>query len=148
MTHRKTKGEEKVKQKWKATEDEQQAAIMEWCQLMEGRWPELRLIYHVPNEGKRTASPAGKMQRMGMKSGVPDMMLPVARGNFHGLYLELKTETGRESKAQRQWREALEEQGYMAALCFGLDAALDCLKVYMTLGPYQGGNAPKSNKRG
>ena len=35
------------------TEDEEQIAVMSWAALMEGRYPELRLLHHIPNGGKR-----------------------------------------------------------------------------------------------
>lgn len=52
--------------------------------------PELQLLYHVPNEGKRTWRTGARLKSEGLKPGVPDLCLPVARGKYHGLYVELK----------------------------------------------------------
>lgn len=40
------------------TEADEQKTVIQWCILMEGRWPELEYIYHVPNGGSRNAREA------------------------------------------------------------------------------------------
>ena len=51
------------------TEEEEQAVVIRWCQLFEGHWPELRLIYHIPNEGKRSARAGGYAKGGGAEIG-------------------------------------------------------------------------------
>ena len=86
------------------TEHEEQAALMDWIYLTSWKYPELNLFYHVPNEGKRSPAAAMKLLAEGLKKGVPDNFLPVARGGYHGLYIELKrTKGGKLSPEQRQW---------------------------------------------
>jgi len=43
---------------WKMsrTEADEQKAVIQWCILMEERWPELEYIYHVPNGDRRGAN--------------------------------------------------------------------------------------------
>ncbi len=36
------------------TELTEQQAVMEWAEYQTGRYPELKLLYHIPNEGKRS----------------------------------------------------------------------------------------------
>ena len=38
----------------KKTELTEQQAVIEWCEVMSGQFPELKTIYHIPNEGKRS----------------------------------------------------------------------------------------------
>ena len=76
-------------------EGAEQATLMDWAALMAGRWPELQLLFHVPNGGARGKAEAARMKRQGVKAGVPDLMLPVARGGYHGLFLEMKAALGR-----------------------------------------------------
>lgn len=53
------------------------------------------------------------MKAAGVKPGVPDMFLPVAREGCHGLYIELKRrDGGRVSPEQTAWMDALARQGY------------------------------------
>lgn len=108
-----------------------QATLMEWAMLMENRWPQLRLLFHVPNGGARSKSEAGRMKRQGVKAGVPDLMLPVARGGYHGLFVELKAEKGSLTAEQKEWIRSLQEQGYAATVCKGLDEAIWTITNYM-----------------
>lgn len=67
------------------TEADEQKTVIRWCILMEGRWPELEYIYHVPNGGSRNAREAANLKAQGVKPGVPDLELPVARGAYTDL---------------------------------------------------------------
>lgn len=116
------------------TESEEQQAVMEWTEAASGRWPELRLIYHIPNEGLRSMATGGRLRAEGLKSGVPDLCLPVARAGYHGLYIEMKrTKGGRTSPEQKEWLAALEAEGYQTALCRGADAAIEIITDYLAL---------------
>ena len=79
-----------MKVNYSRTEADEQKAVIQWCILMEGRWPELEYIYHVPNGGSRNAREATNLKAQGVKPGVPDLELPVARGAYTGLHIELK----------------------------------------------------------
>ena len=108
------------------------ADIFEWARLASCKWPELSLLYHIPNEGKRSAVTGARLKSMGLKSGVPDVCLPVARGGFHGLYVEMKrTLGGRMSVNQRTWLDGLRAQGYAAICCHGWHAAALEIERYL-----------------
>lgn len=68
----------------KKTEDGEQQAVMEWAALMVNRWPALCMLYHVPNEAKRSKATAARMARMGLRAGVPDLCLDAPAGKYHG----------------------------------------------------------------
>ena len=72
------------------SEHDEQSAIFEWAALMQGAYPELGLLFAIPNGGKRDKATAGKLKAEGVKAGVPDMCLPVSNGKYHGLFIELK----------------------------------------------------------
>ncbi len=114
------------------TESQEQQLLFEWAALSAGRWPELALMYHIPNGGSRSKSEAGRFRAEGVKAGVPDICLPVARGGYHGLYIELKrVKGGRVSTAQQGWIAALRDQGYYACVCKGWDDAAHVIKAYL-----------------
>ncbi len=116
------------------TEAQEQAALFEWAQLQSGKYPELVLLYHIPNGGSRHPAEARNLQAQGVKSGVPDICLPVPRGDCHGLYIELKRRKGgRLSPEQSQWIDELTEQGYSAAVCKGWEVAAELIKGYLEL---------------
>ena len=56
----------------------EQAALIKEISL---RYPAAaKLIYHVPNGGHRHKLVASKLKEQGVKAGVPDLVLPMARG--------------------------------------------------------------------
>lgn len=120
-----------VKYRANLTEDIEQQMVFDWAEVMECRYPCLKLMYHVPNEGKRSKATGAKMKRMGLRRGVPDICLPVARGGFHGLYIEMKAVGGRATKEQCEYLDALREEGYFVALCVGHEAAEKTILGYV-----------------
>jgi hypothetical protein len=52
------------------------------------------------------------MWQEGVNPGIPDLCLPVPREPYHGLYIELKTSTGKVSSEQERKIELLKQQGY------------------------------------
>ena len=95
--------------------------------------PELKLLYHVPNGGKRDRAEAARLKAEGVKAGVPDIVLPVARGRYHGLYVELKAEGGKPTENQIGWLNDLSSQGYHAVICYGWAAAKTVIEEYLRL---------------
>lgn len=115
------------------TEAGAQEALFQWTQYQKGKYPELKLLYHIPNGGKRDARTATALKRQGVKAGVPDLHLPVARGGYHGLYIELKVGSNRATALQRDWLSELEKQGYLAVVCYGWQQAAQQLINYLEL---------------
>ena len=113
-------------------EDAEQRIIFQWAAMETAAHPELGLLYAIPNGGKRAIKTAIALKAQGVKSGVPDMCLPVARGAYHGLYIELKRQKGGTvSETQKSWITALAEQGYKAVVCRGADEAIGTIKEYL-----------------
>lgn len=81
--------------------------------------------WHVPNGGARSRSEAGRFRAMGVKAGVPDLQF-IRAGRV--LFLELKSDRGRESGTQEAMRERLLLAGAVCHVAHGLDSALAWLK--------------------
>lgn len=117
-------------------ECQEQAALMREIEL---RYPEVFvLIYHVPNGGHRHKAVAAKLKGQGVKAGVPDLVLPTARGGFFGLYIEFKATPPNDaavSISQYAWIRHLSEQGYLAIVCRGHFDAMEQLRAYLRLEP-------------
>lgn len=114
------------------TESQEQTCLFRWSQMQQGCWPELRLLYHIPNGGSRHRLEAAHLKQQGVRAGVPDICLPVARGGCHGLYLEMKRiKGGRISPVQLGWMEALKAEGYMVAVCQGWEMASEVILRYL-----------------
>lgn len=115
-------------------EGQEQAALMTELQL---RYPAAhKLIYHVPNGGHRVKAVAAKLKGQGVKAGVPDLVLPMARGGFFGLYIEFKAKPPFDaaiSPSQDAYLQALNDQGYLAIVCRGSIDAVEAIRSYLLL---------------
>jgi hypothetical protein len=131
------------------SEHDEQVALIEWAQSQINIYPELQLLYAVPNQGGagRAAIIRGqKMKREGMRKGVPDLCLPISRGNFLTLYIEMKDvgSKGRLSAEQTLWVSLLSEAGHNVQVCHGFEEAMNTLINYLRLDDVlgdAGGNA-------
>ena len=112
-------------------EQQEQIAIFQWAKLEEQTYPELRLMYHIPNGGQRNKATAGRLKAAGVKRGVPDICLPVPRGGYAGLYVELKAGKNRPTPEQAYWLEALARYGYFTAVCYGFEEAVKTITKYI-----------------
>jgi hypothetical protein len=115
-------------------EHDEQKALMQWAAWHEGQCPALALLFAIPNGGKRDPVTAVRLQREGVKPGVPDLCLPVPRQGWHGLFIELKAGKNKPTDKQLDWLERLSEQGYLAVVCWGYDEATATIKDYLGRG--------------
>ncbi len=113
------------------SEHEEQVSLIEMCQLNERQYPGLELIYAIPNGGARHPAVAAKLKAEGVKPGVPDLCLPVKRGEYPGLYIEMKAMGGILSDNQKKWADALKKQGYAVATCWGYNDTWKTICEYM-----------------
>lgn len=123
-----------------------QETLFNWAQYQYARYPELELLYHIPNGGKRDARTAANLKRQGVKAGVPDLHLPVARGGYNGLYIELKVGSNKPTQLQKKWLSSLNEQGYLAVVCYGWQEAAEQLINYLELETAAGGLKSADNE--
>lgn len=109
-------------------EHQEQKALIEWCTAL--GYP-YTLLFAIPNGGGRSKAEAGKFKAEGVKSGVPDLFLPVARGSSHGLFIEMKARGGRLDVKQKVWQSELLEQGYCVETCWGWEEARQVIDTYL-----------------
>ena len=115
------------------TEIQHQQLVIKWSQQpsIRDKYPELKLMYHIPNERHCTPAQGRQLKLAGVKSGVPDLELPVSRGGYTGLHIEMKTPDGRVSDTQKWWLSELQGQGRMCAVCYGYKQAIEILEGYL-----------------
>lgn len=121
-------------------EHKEQVEFIQWTEKPAtlARWPELILFHAIPNGGDRDVRVAIKLKAEGVKSGVPDMMLPVVSGGFHGLYIELKVEGNKPTENQEWWHRQLAAQGYAVFVCYSYPEARTVTERYMRGGYRRG----------
>lgn len=113
------------------SEASEQAALFQWSYVARQKYKELELMYHVPNGGRRDKREAASLRRQGVKAGIPDIVLPVARGGFFGLYIELKFGKNKTSPIQDVWIKRLREMNYKVEVCYGWVAAREVIESYL-----------------
>lgn len=117
-------------------EHREQVALFAWAHDHEKELPELKLLFAVPNFagrlGRYTAKHGARLKAEGRKPGVPDVWLPIARGRYHGLVLEMKAGHNRPTVDQSAWLEALSQQGYCTIIAYSALEAQSALRTYLT----------------
>lgn len=115
-----------------ATEAQEQTALFRWAAMAKGRYPELELMYAVPNGGSRNPIEGRHLKEQGVRAGVPDICLPVPAMSYTALYIEMKrTKGGRLSNEQRWYLAMLQKYGAKAIVCEGWEQARLAIMEYL-----------------
>lgn len=114
-------------------EHTEQVALFVWCRAMTVKYPDLSLLFAVPNGGARYVAVARKLKAAGVKPGVPDVCLPVVRGPYHGLFIELKINNRKATPRQSWWLRQLLDQGYCARVANGFEEAKQIILHYLEI---------------
>lgn len=117
------------------SEHQHGAALMQWVQWNLKKYPDLERLYHIPNGGLRSKVASAKLKAEGVKPGIPDYHLPVARGGFIGLYCELKIKGNYPSDAQWKQIYALRKEGHFVCVAVGWEEARNFLMQYLARPP-------------
>ncbi|ADL03342.1 VRR-NUC domain-containing protein [Lacrimispora saccharolytica] len=137
----------------KRSEATEQEHVVSWCSHREGMYPDLKWIHHCPNGGSRQKKEAARLKAQGVKPGVPDLHLPIPKGAYAGLYIEMKYDDGTVEPPQKEWIRAMKAAGHFACVCYGYDYAVKVIEEYVSLLPdqimsYENGIILKDRKRG
>ncbi len=125
-------------------EHQEQCAVIRWCKLHEKKYPVLEMIFAIPNAGgfsggfKFNVGRVQKLKAEGVKSGVPDLFLPVSSckkpGNLDlGLFIEMKSGKGRLEDNQKWWINKLLNYNYQAKVCCSWVEAVQAIIDYLGL---------------
>lgn len=119
------------------SEDTEQINVIQWARWQQERHPELKLLHHCPNGGSRNKAEAVKLKQMGVVAGIPDLHLPVPKGIYSGLYIELKCDRGTLQESQKEVLRELAEVGNYCAVCYGAEEAIKIIEEYIALEPVE-----------
>lgn len=134
----------------------QKAAVEQLDHIFRMRWPRytvnlknskgkmerVSILYHTPNggargantpEGRRLAAIAGNnLKKLGTRSGVADLTLPIANKEFRGLNIEVKEpNSGVQSDNQKEWEAVCKVTNTKYVLCESTQAIIDEVLDYM-----------------
>ena len=71
------------------------------------------------------------MQAEGVLPGVPDIFIPIPRGIYGGLFIELKYGRNKASDEQLAFIDAIRDQCYRAEICWTFDKATETIETYV-----------------
>ena len=89
------------------------------------------LVFSIPNEAKRSFAVVAHMKKLGLTKGVPDVMVAIPRGQYHGLFIEFKSAKGRVRPEQTAFHEKLRSQGYCVEVCRDPTEAINIFTQYL-----------------
>ncbi|ELY6121718.1 TPA: VRR-NUC domain-containing protein [Acinetobacter baumannii] len=113
-------------------EDEIQIQIIKECAFLKYQGFKVsELIRHIPNGGLRSKTEAARFKEMGVIAGTPDLLLPVARGGFSALWIELKSEKGRLRPEQEVQIKLLQSLGNKVVFVRNVADAMAQIKSYL-----------------
>ena len=128
------------------TESGHQRALFAMCALNVNIYPELKWFHAIGNGGSRGDSVksrqirGGAMKAEGVKAGVLDTLLPVKRGVWSGLYIEMKKPSQKPVKAgskggmsdeQLEFKAFAESQGFACMTAYSWLEAWEALIKYL-----------------
>lgn len=117
----------------KGPEFQQQAALFEWARnpAVVRNYPELRLLSCSLNGVKLTKAQAGKAKAAGMLKGEHDVRLPVSRGGYMGLSIEMKAGKNKPTAEQLEYGDLLAAEGWCVRYCWSWEEARDEILNYL-----------------
>jgi hypothetical protein len=103
----------------KACEHQHQKALITWFKL---QYPK-KVIFAIPNGGKRSPIEAKKLKAEGVLAGVSDLFFPEGK-----LFIEMKATKGRVAPAQSVFMLQMVELGYNVVVCYSFLEAKECIE--------------------
>ena len=121
------------------TEATEQIALFAWMAANEHRYPALAWAFHPANGEYRHPATAGRLKAMGVRPGVPDVLLPcivqdtTAGVEYVGLAIELKRSdhSNKPTSEQSEWLSWLDSQHWRCVVCYGAKEAINVICEYL-----------------
>lgn len=132
------------------SEDDAQAQVIRWAKNNEQYYPDLKLLYAIPNGSNLSKPQRAVMSYTGLRAGMPDIHLPILRQRkdtpnmmdfYIGLWIEMKRQPYRDAKGrlcrgqvspeQKKMIALLREAGHRVEVCEGPEEGIRVLKDYL-----------------
>ena len=126
------------------SEDTEQINVVTWCRWQQNAFPELSLLHHCPNGGSRNEREAVKFKQMGVLAGVSDLHLPVPKGVYASLYIEMKYGDGRLEDSQKRFLRNAAALGNYCVVCYDAQTAINVIAEYVKLKSGESMKAPNA----
>lgn len=115
-------------QKFIGKEDDFQKSLAKYLDFLGVVW------FHSPNEIRASVQYLRKRKAMGVKSGVPDILILQPNGTFNGLAIELKSGYNKPSETQLEWLDKLEKKcNYKTLWTNSMEEAMQEIDEYLKI---------------
>lgn len=111
------------------SESKLQISMVKWFRLA---YPK-RHLFSIPNGGNRSAITGAILKAEGARAGVADLFLMHGNSQFHGLWIEVKTDKGKQSPSQKEFEIDALNNGYDYKIVKSLDEFMDVVTIYLNL---------------
>ena len=129
---------QKAKRQAMPSEHQEQATVIAWWAIYAAAHKlDERLLMSLPNgahlagDGRQRAIQMHKLKATGLRVGAPDLLLAIAAGMAHGLFIELKRLDGKLSAEQHSFGMLLQSQGYAWVMAKGAGEAIRAIEAYL-----------------
>lgn len=114
---------------------EHQISLFTWARnpAVLRKYPQLDLLSCSLNGVKLSKAQAGKAKAAGMLAGEFDIKLPVARGVYHGLIIEMKAGQNKPTVEQQWYGRRMEQEGWRVAIHWDWESARHEIENYLAL---------------
>ena len=107
-------------------ESVEQIKIVEWLRQCHPDIP----FMHFAGERKCSPTYGRLLKRMGVRPGVSDLFFPRGNQTSKGLWLELKSATGKPTNIQLDFLTSMMSEGYLGIVCYGSKQAIDAISLF------------------
>lgn len=111
----------------------EQVALFDLIRANEARYPMLAWVFAVPNGGSRHPAVARKLKAEGVRRGISDICVPIARKGYHGAFIEMKYGKNKLTSEQTAFHKFLEDGGYFTATAYGSQDAQRQIEEYLEI---------------
>jgi len=113
----------------KHNESQLQQLCVKWFDY---QYPKLKLnLFKIHNEGTKNIITASINKREGLRAGVSDMFLSISKNNYHGLFIEFKSDKCKQTESQIEFQKTVEVQGYKYIIIRSLDSFIEEINEYI-----------------
>ena len=112
--------------KYLGAEDKLQHAVVRYLDAVH---PDL-IYTHPSNEGRRTPFERYKLKILGVKAGVPDILIFTPNKKYNGLAIELKVKYNKPTETQAAWLERLKRCNWHSSVQKNLDDVIGLINKY------------------
>lgn len=116
----------------KKSEADIQKECIDWFKEHHPRLWTDGVLYHIPNEGKRSGRNGRGLVLTGLVCGVADLCLAVGRHGYHALYIEMKKDGTYQRPSQKQWEAGITKHGNKYVVCRSKDEFSKIVDEYLS----------------